>query len=299
MSIIEIPRDDPRYPRQLTFLEKPPEILYAIGDLSLLARPRVAVIGSRHPSEYGRRIAYDSARTLAGANVVIVSGAARGLDSCAHEGALAAQGSTIAVLGTGVDVDYPRSNAGLLARIRERGLVLSEQAPGEAPRDWYFPARNRIIARLSQCLLVVEGRAKGGTSNTAEWALRADLPIFGVPGRLGDPLAESPNYLIRDGGDIYTGPNDILLKLGLVPIAEDAHRDPDLARRREAAREARAMLSGAEATVFDLLGGAPIHVDALATESAIDPGLLLAALSSLELQGLIKQLPGKHFALAS
>ncbi len=299
VSVVEIPQGDPRFPRELTVVHDPPEVIYAIGDLSLLTKKRVSIIGSRMPSPYGRRIAFEAAQALASTGLVIVSGAARGLDACAHEGALAAEGGTIAIVGAGADVDYPRGNADLLRRIREKGLVLSEYKPGTEPRDYRFPARNRLIAALGSCLLVVEGRAKGGTANTAEWALRADGVVFGVPVHLGDPLSESPNLIIRDGGDIYLGPNDILLKLGMMPIADAAHPQPELARRVEAAREARARLTGAEATLFDLIGSSPLHVDALATQAAIDPGLLLAALSSLELQGLIKQLPGKHFALAS
>ncbi|HEY2804727.1 MAG TPA: DNA-processing protein DprA [Gemmatimonadales bacterium] len=299
MSVAQLTQDDARYPRELMVVEDPPKVLYAEGNLDLLQQPRVSVIGSRHPSEYGDRIAYESARTLAARGVVIVSGMALGLDARAHRGALDAAGGTIAVLGTGIDVIYPLGNRELLEAVRERGLLLSERAPGEPPRPWNFPARNRIIAALCHCLLVVEGRAKGGTSNTAEWALRVGATIFGVPGRLGDPLAESPNFLIQAGGTIYTGPNDILLKLNLPTIPEAAHTRPDLAARIEAARQARVCLSGAEATLFDLMSHAPVHVDSLASKSSIDTGLLLAALSSLELQGLVKQLPGKNFALAS
>lgn len=299
MTVVQITQDDARYPRELQFVADPPKVLYAEGDLSLLNKPRVSIIGSRQPSEYGVRIAYEAAQALASRGVVIVSGMALGLDARAHQGALDAGGGTIAVLGTGIDVDYPLTNSDLLAQVREKGLVLTEREPGEPARGWHFPARNRIIAALCHCLLVVEGKVKGGTSNTAEWALRVGATIFGVPGRLGESLAEGPNLLIQNGGTIYTGPNDILLKLGLPQVAVAAHDRPDLTLRLEAAREARASLSGAEATLFDLIGHAPVHVDALATKSAIDPGLLLAALSSLELQGLVRQLPGKHFALAS
>ncbi len=299
MSVERLTPGDPRYPPALMLLAAPPQQLYAQGDLSLLARPRVSVIGSRTPSAYGETVAFDAAKALASKGAVIVSGMARGLDACAHAGALDAGGGTIAILGTGLDIDYPRGNRHLLAEVRRTGLVLSEYELGDGPLKWHFPARNRIIAALAQVLLVVEGRLEGGTSNTVRWALDVEARIFGVPGRLGDELAESPNSLIRDCGTIYTHPNDILLELGLPVFPEKPRNRSELQRRIAAARLAREHLSGAEATLFDLVGPRPVHVDELAAKSEIDPGLLLAALSSLELQGLVTQLPGKHFLLAS
>jgi len=292
-------RDDADYPRSLLLVEEPPERLYADGDLDLLTRPTVAIIGSRTPSAYGVKMAYDAAKALAGQGAVVVSGMAIGLDARAHRGALDAPGGTVAVLGAGIDQDVPATNAELLREVRARGLVLSEMAPGERAGKWTFPKRNRIIAALARCLLVVEGRVKGGTSNTADWAMKLGAPIYGVPGRLGDALAEGPNLLIHAGASIYTHPNDILLKLGLPVLPEgDAEAQVLRARLRDGER-ARAHLSGAEATLYDLIGPAPVHVDALAATSRLAPGMLLAALSSLEIQGLVTQLPGKQFALAS
>lgn len=299
MSVEVLRQDDLRFPRELFFLEKPPGLLYAQGDLSLLTQPRVSIIGSREGSAYGERVAYEAAHALAGAGVVIVSGMAMGLDARAHRGALDAGGGTIAILGTGIDIDYPRRNRMLLGEVRAKGLVLTEFEPGEPPLDWHFPKRNRIIAALGQCLLVVEGRVQGGTSNTAKWALGAGATIFGVPGRLGEEMSESPNLLIQTGGSIYLGPNDILQRMGLPLLSQERAEVRELRGHIDAARCARAELTDAEATLYDLIGPQPVHVDALATKSAINPGLLLAALSSLELQGLVTQLPGKHFALAS
>jgi len=299
--IRELRPDDPLFPQPLLRVEQPPAVLYAEGDLTLLERPRVAIIGSRHPSAYGVRIASEAARALAGQGIVIVSGMAIGLDARAHRGALDAGGGTIAVLGAGIDLDLPLANRALLRETRERGLVLSEYPPGTPAAPWTFPKRNRIIAALARCLLVVEGRLKGGTSNTAEWALRIGAKVFGVPGRLHDELAQSPNALIRDGGTIYTHPNDILYAMDLPTLPEHAPEVADALRASAAEGEkVRVELSGAEAALFDLfVGPEPVHVDALAVRSALQPGLLLAALSSLELQGLVTQLPGKHFALAS
>lgn len=292
-------QDDARYPRELRDLEEPPDSLYFEGDLSLLEKPRVAVIGSREPSPYGDRIAYEAAHALAGQGAVIVSGMARGLDARAHQGALDAGGGTIAVLGAGLDLDYPRSNRLLLAEVKARGLVVTEYPAGTEPRDFQFVQRNRIIAALAPVLLVVEGRIKGGTSNTAKWAMESDREVFGVPGRLGEELSGSPNMIIRETGCIYTHPNDILLTLKLPTLPEESTGKPDRAARREEVRRIRRGLNEAEAAVFDLIGHQPTHVDAIATRAEIEVGLLLAALSSLELQGLVTQLPGKRFALAS
>jgi DNA processing protein len=300
MSIRELRPDDAEFPRRVLMVEEPPEVLYAEGDLGLLARPRVAIIGSRRPSAYGVRMAYEAAKALAGQGAVVVSGMAIGLDARAHRGALDAGGGTIAVLAAGIDQDLPVTNRELLRETRARGLVLSEYPPGTPAAPWNFPKRNRIIAALCRCLLVVEGKVKGGTSNTADWAGKMHAELFGVPGRLGDELATGPNLLIRDGGSIYTHPNDILLVLGLSTLPERDDLEAAALRERAAAAErARFELTGAEATVFDLIGPQPLHVDALAAKSTLQPGLLLSALSSLELQGLITQLPGKHFALAS
>lgn len=291
--------DDPDFPRELLLVEKPPEVLYAQGDLALLKRPRVAIIGSRQPSSYGIRVAYEAAHALAGQGMTVISGMAIGLDARAHRGALDAGGGTVAVLGCGIDMDYPHTNRSLLADVRARGLVLSEYPPGSPMRPWQFPARNRLIAGLAQCLLVVEGRIRGGTSNTVKWAGDLGIQILAVPGRLGDELAAGPNLLIQDGADIYLHPNDVLRRFVLPLLPEDAAPGEAIRAAMASATVQRAELTGAEATLYDLITPDPVHVDALGIRSAIEPGLLLAALSSLELQGLVTQLPGKHFALAS
>ena len=291
-------RDDPEFPREVLLVRKPPAQLWVLGELALLERRCVAIIGSRHPSQYGIKMAYEIAFALAQQGVVIVSGMAIGLDARAHQGALDAAGDTVAVLGCGIDVDYPKTNLRLLRTVREKGLVLTEFEPGTPPAKFRFPQRNRLIAALGGCLIVVEGRIRGGTSNTAEWAVDKSR-IFAVPGQIDNELAGGPNLLIQQGAAPYLHPNDVLqhLHLPLLPRA-----DASGALVRAAVRngdEHRAHLSHAEAELFDLITPAPLHVDVLAARSAMTPGLLLAALSSLELQGLVRQLPGKHFALAS
>jgi DNA processing protein len=299
MSVEVLHPGDPRYPGAFSLLEDPPKQLYAQGDLSLLERTRVSIIGSRHPSEYGERVALEAAEALAAKGAVIVSGMALGLDARAHVGALRAGGGTIAVLGGGIDVDYPRTNRHLLAEVREKGLVLSEYEPGAEPLKHHFIERNRLIAALADILLVVEGRINGGTSNTAKWAGEAGITIFGVPGQIGEELSESPNSLIRDGAYIYTHPNDILLPLGLPVYQEQPKGKEDAKQRRARIRRMLAGLNGDELTLVDLIGRRAVHVDELAARSEVDVGALLATLGALELQGIITQLPGKHFKLAA
>jgi DNA processing protein len=292
-------RDDPRFPLSLLAVRPQPEVLYARGDLALLEQRLVAIIGSRTPTTYGSRVAYQAAQAAARAGLVVVSGMARGLDTRAHRGALDAGGKTIAVLGSGVDVPYPKANRDLYADVLASGLLLSEEEPGADPRPGSFPRRNRLISGLAECLLVVEGKAAGGTSNTAAFMLAAGKPILAVPGRIEDEVAEGPNKLIRDGAGVYLGPEDLLARFGLEWSRVVAKE------RRAQAMQLDAFLAGspellrAEAAVFDLLVAEPLHVDVIAAKAALDASTLLAALSSLELKGLAVQLPGKRFCLAA
>jgi DNA processing protein len=304
--------DDPAFPRSVLLCEDPPAVLYARGDLSTLQRPMVAIVGTRDPSPYGIEVAYRAAYECARAGLVVVSGLARGLDGRAHRGALDAGGTTIAVLGTGLDVPYPKLNLDLLESIPRQGLLLTEFPGGTPPAAWTFPRRNRLIAALARACLIVEGRANGGTSNTVEWLTRLGRTILAVPGRITDRMAEGPNNLIKNGAHPYLGPDDLLQEygmrwegessrpgdgLGSGATPEEPRRLPRDGGASAAAHEARSRLQGAEALLFDLIGLEPIHVDQLADRSSLSPSLLLAALSSLEIQGLIRQLPGKRFAL--
>lgn len=297
-AIDRIARDDARYPRTLGVLTEPPDALYALGDLSLLERPLVAIVGSRTPTPYGSRVAYEAAQAAARAGLVVVSGMARGLDTRAHRGALDAGGRTVAVLGSGVDVPYPRSNRDLYADVLARGLLLSEQPPGSSPHQGSFPRRNRIIAALAGCLLVVEGKLDGGTSNTVGWANGLGRQIFAVPGRIDDDVARGPNHWISVGATPYLGPDDLLRHFGLEWEGVVANERRSEARQLDMLLGETPELLAVEARVFDVLTREPVHVDAIAQRTGLEAGALLAALSSLEIKGLAVQLPGKHFALA-
>lgn len=297
-------RDDVRYPAGLRILASPPAVLYARGDLSVLDKPCVAIVGSRQPTPYGITVAYEAAREAARAGLVVVSGMARGLDARAHRGALDAGGSTIAVLGCGFDVPYPVENVDLLEAVPRHGLLLTEAAPGTRPTKWSFPARNRIIAALAKCLLVVEGRAKGGTSNTVKWMNEVGRSTLAVPGRIDEPVAEGPNLLIQAGAWPYLTPQDLLVRYGLTwdgaaPRGTATAHAPQPEPPDADVLAALSGLAHAEAQVFDVVTPDPVHVDRIAERAGLDHPTLLAALSSLEIKGLVVQVPGKRFQLAS
>lgn len=295
MSVTErvLMQDDADFPRTALTVRPQPRTLFVRGDVAVLRRRMVAIVGARDPSPYGMKVAWEAATACARAGLVVVSGMARGLDAQAHRATIAAGGLTVGVLGCGLDVAYPRQNADLRASIPEHGALVTEFPAGTRPAPWTFPQRNRLIAALADALVVVEGRVKSGTANTVEWVTTLNKTIFAVPGRVDDALSAGPNLLIQQGATLYRGPGDVFFALGL-PAPEDAR--PEKAFDVHAAR---AELHGAEATLFDLMTPQPVHVDLLTERTAMDPGLLLAALSTLELQGLIQQLPGKRFALAS
>ena len=298
-AIRRLAQDDPLFPKSLLVLHDPPKALHALGDVSLLGRRLVAIVGSRTPTPYGIRVAYHAAQVAAQAGLVVVSGMARGLDTRAHRGALDAGGKTIAVLGSGVDVPYPRSNRDLYADVLAHGLLLSEQEPGTPPHEGSFPNRNRIIAGLAECLLVVEGKIEGGTANAVRWMAGLGKAVMAVPGRIDDEVARGPNKLISEGAGPYLGPESLLEHFGIQweQVVEGERRAE--AEQLDVLLATAPDLLRAEAAVFDVLAPEPLHVDVIAARTALEAGRLLAALSSLEIKGLAVQLPGKHFALAS
>lgn len=277
---------DPRYPRRLLQLHDPPAVLFARGRLELLERPAVAVVGARRHTAYGAEAAKLLAGGLAGAGVVVVSGLARGIDGIAHEAALA--GGTIAVLGCGIDVAYPRENAALQERIAQEGLLLSEFAPGVPALPYHFPRRNRLIAALSAGVVVVEASAKSGSLITADHALELGREVFAVPGPINRETSVGTNALIRDGATLVTGVADILEALGL------EGRGGGVSAGEEA--EAPEGLDGERLALWRVLRDEPLHVDELAGAAGLSPAGALAGLLELELAGWARQYAGKRFA---
>lgn len=207
------------YPGRLAAIHDPPPGLFLRGaaDASLLARPAVAVVGARACSGYGASVARTLGRELAAAGVVVVSGLARGVDGEAHRGALDAGGATVAVLGCGVDRDYPAAHAQLARGIEQDGLIVSEYAPGVAPAPWRFPARNRIVAGLCAATVVVEARERSGALITADLALEEGREVFAVPGEITSALSAGANALLKLGASPLTSAADVLSCFGLEP----------------------------------------------------------------------------------
>jgi DNA processing protein len=221
-------RTDAGYPTLLAAIHDPPPRLFhcGVGEVELLSRPAVAVVGARACSAYGAQVARSLGRELAGAGVVVVSGLARGIDGAAHRGALEGGGPTIAVLGCGIDRDYPAAHAELAARIRQEGLVVSEYEPGVEPAPWRFPARNRIIAGLCSATVVVEARERSGALITADFALEEGREVLVVPGEITSALSAGTNALLRLGATPLTRAADVLEVFGLEPERRELPSSP-------------------------------------------------------------------------
>ena len=214
-------RSSPGFPQSLAAIFDTPAGLFlrGNGELDVLDRPAVAIVGARSCSAYGAEVARMLGRELAAAGLVVISGLARGVDGHVHRGALEAGGLTVAVLGCGVDRDYPAAHAELATRIGQRGLVVSEYAPGVEPAPWRFPARNRIVAGLAQATVVVEARERSGALITADLALEEGREVFAVPGEITSSLSAGSNRLLRNGATPLTAVGDVLEAFGIEPDA--------------------------------------------------------------------------------
>ena len=278
MELTVIRRREARYPQLLAQLHDPPRQLHVRGDPEVLAQPSVAVVGARSCSPYGAQVARDLARALTGAGVVVVSGLARGIDGEAHRGALEAGGATVAVLGCGIDRDYPRSHAELAGRIRQSGAVVSEYPPGVEPAPWRFPARNRIIAGLCLATVVVEARERSGALITADFALELGREVFAVPGEITAALSAGTNDLLRQGAAPLLSAHDVLFALGLDALVPS--------RMRKVSEGATAVL--------ELLADGARGADELARLGRLQTAEVATALVELELAGLVTAAEGVY-----
>lgn len=287
--------EEHEYPSLLKQIYDPPPLLYVRGDVSQLSRHTIAIVGTRRPTPYGNQMAERLARDLADRGVVIASGLARGIDSTAHKGALASpRGSTIAVLGTGVDVIYPKENRKIFAQIEERGAILSEFPMGTFPAPQNFPIRNRIIAGLSLGVVVVEGAQYSGSLITARLAMEFSREVYGVPGNVTTPASFGPNQLIKQGAKLVTSWEDVVEELPTGIRAELVPVESPPAGERETLFEAT--LPASEKILYSLLlPDQTRHVDELVEQSGLNSSEVLSSLFELEMKGLIRQLPGKHF----
>jgi DNA processing protein len=264
-------------PPLLRAIHDPPARLYlrGNGDPTTLAQTAVAIVGARACSPYGAQVARMLGRELASAGVVVVSGLARGIDGEAHRGALETNGHTVAVLGCGIDRDYPAAHATLAQSIGERSLIVSEYEPGVEPAPWRFPARNRIIAGLCAATIVVEARERSGALITADFALEEGREVFAVPGEITSALSAGANALLRLGATPLTAAADVLESLGIEPQSDDSRT--------------------ADSPLLDLL---PATADELVRRTGLAVGEVIAALAELEIAGLVAEGDGIYRRLA-
>jgi len=284
---------DPDYPRALLDTQDPPILLYAKGCIEHLNRPAIALVGSRNATRQGEENAEAFAEVLSKAGLGIVSGMALGIDAAAHRGGLKGPGSTIAVIGTGIDRIYPARNALLARQIAERGVILSEFALGMPPLQHNFPRRNRIIAGLAKGCLVVEAAERSGSLITARLAAEAGREVFAIPGSIHSPVAKGCHKLIKQGAKLVESAQDILEELRL-DLPSNKKLSPAGAPENDANENTTLPLevNGNEGKILAAMAFDPVSIDTLADRTGLTADILLAMLLPLELEGRVAQVPG-------
>ena len=271
---------DEAYPQSLLQASDPPTLLYVRGRIELLNHPSLAIVGSRNPTPQGLKTAESFSRSLAAQKLCIVSGLALGIDAAAHRGALAAEGKTIAVIGTGTDRIYPARNKELAIAIAERGAIISEFPLGTPPLASNFPRRNRIISGLSRGVLVVEAAPESGSLITARLAAEQGREVFAIPGSIHSPMSRGCHKLIKQGAKLVETAEDVLEELGAIAEPQALEKPPE---------------AGAEHPILSALGHGPCSLDELAERTGLSADQLLPELLALELEGLVATLPGNCF----
>ena len=266
---------DVEYPRQLLEIADPPALLYVAGSVKLLSSPALAVVGSRNATPQGLKNAQSFARAFSEAGLVIVSGLAIGVDSAAHSGGLEGRGSTIAVLGTGIDIVYPRRNESLAREISLRGALVSEFPLGTPPTAGNFPRRNRLISGLARGCLVVEATLDSGSLITARLAMEQGRDVLAIPGSIHSPLSRGCHSLIKQGAKLVESAQDVLEELGAAGVSETRSLEP-----------------GGGHDLLDKMGFDPCDIDGLIARSGLTAEIVSAILLQLELEGKVAGLPG-------
>ncbi len=283
---------DQTYPQRLSMISTPPSLLYMTGKLLEEDTNALAVVGARKASLGGVSFTEELSYNLASLGFTIVSGMARGIDAAAHRGALKASGRTIAVLGCGIDQTYPPEHKSLRRDIEERGVVISEFPTRTPPRGHHFPRRNRIISGLSVGVIVTEAALQSGSLITGKFALEQNREVFAVTGSVKGNRNRGPHHLIKQGAKLVEGPEDILEEVFPQLTSEMQVR---LQQARPPTPVTPPQLTGEERTVFQLLSDEPLSGDEVTTQARFHPAEVMSILLSLELKGLIKQLPGPHY----
>jgi DNA processing protein len=285
-----VPRDSAEYPPNLNEIPDPPSLLYVRGIIEEADGLAVAIVGSRHCTPYGLRIAEKLAASLARVGLTVISGLARGIDAAAHRGALRAGGRTIAVLANGLSEIYPPEHEGLAREVEAAGALVSESPMRQAPLAGLFPQRNRVISGMSLGVVIVEATPKSGSLSTARHAMEQNREVFAVPGPVDSLASVGCHRLIRDGAKLVETVDDILEELG--PLVRDLKPKPEEAAVR---RPSELTLSEQERSILARLGDTAIAVDQLITETGLGASRVMATLSVLEMRRLIRRLPGQMF----
>lgn len=286
----------PAYPRRLAEIPDAPLALWVEGpELELLAAPQLAIVGSRSPTTTGRETAERFARYLSERGLTITSGLATGIDGASHRGALPALGSTVAVLGCGIDIVFPRAHAQLARDVARRGLLVSEYAPGVQPQKYFFPQRNRIIAGLSLGTLVVEATRRSGSLITAEHAMDFGREVFAIPGSIHNPLARGCHLLIRQGAKLVEEASDVLVELEPQLRAAGIDLQPAPTAVESSATTS---LTGEPAyqNLLKSMDFSPIPIAELAARAHLTTAEVSSMLLVLELEGLVEALPGGRYS---
>jgi DNA processing protein len=286
---------DPEYPQALLQIYDPPVLLYVRGDAQILNLPSISIVGTRRPTLYGTQMAERIGRELAARGLVIVSGMARGIDAIGHKGAMAVHGRAIGVLGTGIDVCYPKENKKLYEQVLERGAIISEFPTGTHPAPENFPIRNRIIAGMPAGVVIVEGAEFSGSLITARLAMEFGREVFGVPGNVTQAVSFAPNLLIKQGAKLVTSAEDVIEELPTPMRAALTQAEQPEAEQRNLL--VSASLDGSQKKIYEMLSAEqPMLIDDIVEQSGLNSSEVLATLFDLEMKGIVRQLPGKQFS---
>jgi DNA processing protein len=289
-SVRIITLEDDHYPQTLFNIYDPPSVLFVKGQPEAIHGECLAIVGTRRPSQYGRCVAEKFSREAVSCGICVVSGMARGVDAWAHRGALESGGNSVAVLGNGVDIIYPRENRHLYREIQEKGAVISEYPMGTPPSPSRFPRRNRIISGLSRGTLVVEAGRRSGALITAYQALEQSREVFAIPGDIGRDTARGPHHLIQQGAKLIERIEDILAEIPAWSVK-------DLPQENSAGISDQ--LTPDEKKLWDILADGPVHVDQIASRAGMSVSRAMVILLEMELKRQIKQLPGMRYQRGS
>ena len=289
LGIRVISREEREYPQVLKRIYDPPQILYLRGNTEVLNKAMFAIVGARKATHYGITMARRIAAELTYAGLGITSGMARGIDTAAHMGALDAGGPTVAVLGCGVDVVYPRENRKLMEQIIDKSAVISEFPPGTSPVGGNFPQRNRIISGLASGVLVIEAAQNSGSLITADFALEQGRDVFALPGQVTHPLNKGCHMLIRQGACLVEQASDILDEMGIIE-GKGGHSFTDIPDR-----DTNNDLTPEEKKVYNVISDDPVSSEVIIERAGLKPSEVLAILAVMEINGLVRLLPGRRY----